>query len=100
MVGGAATGSEQGGDRPAIIVSNNVGNKYSPVVEVVFLTARKKASLPTHVYIKSSKRPSTALCEQVTTVSKSRLERRLGRVTAKEMQAIEKAIVRSLGLKK
>jgi len=98
VAGGAVTGSEQGGDRPAIIVSNNVGNKHAPIVEVVYLTARKKTRLPTHVYINSSKRPSIALCEQVTTIDKSRLERRFGRVTAKELRAIDRAIARSLGL--
>lgn len=96
--GGVQTGSEQGGNRPAIIVSNNVGNHYAPVVEVVYLATRKKASLPTHVNICSAKRPSIALCEQVDTVSKSRLERRLGHITAKEMQAIDKALAKSLGL--
>lgn len=100
IAGGVQTGSEQGGNRPAIIVSNNLGNRYAPVVEVVYLTTRKKTSLPTHVNIYSAKRPSIALCEQVDTVSKSRLERRLGHVTAKEMQAIDRALARSLGLYK
>lgn len=96
--GGYTTGGEQGANRPAVIVSNNIGNRYAPIVEVVYLTTRRKTSLPTHVRINSAKRPSIVLCEQVTTVSKSRLERWLGHVAAKEMREINKAIKRSLAL--
>lgn len=98
VVDGTTIGGEQGANRPAVIVSNNVGNRYAPIVEVVYLTTREKASLPTHVNINSAKRPSIALCEQVTTVSKSRLEKRWGHVTAKEMRAIDEAVKTSLGL--
>lgn len=98
VVGGTATGSEQGADRPAIIVSNDTGNRYAPIVEVVYLTTRLKAGLPTHVFIGSARKPSIALCEQIVTVSKGRLERRIGRVTAEEMNNIDKALKKSLGI--
>lgn len=39
---GESSGSEQGGARPGIIVSNDVGNKHAPIVEVVYLTSREK----------------------------------------------------------
>lgn len=100
MVGGAATGSEQEADRPAIIVSNDMGNKYAPVVEVVYLTTKKKAGLPTHVYIGSAERPSIALCEQIVTVCKSRLARHIGSVTEEEMSRVDKALSKSLGIHK
>ena len=38
--GGAATGSEQYADRPAIVVSNNECNKHSSVIEVVYITTQ------------------------------------------------------------
>lgn len=65
---------------------------------MVYLTTREKASLPTHVRINSAERTSLALCEQIVTVCKSRLERRIGSVTAEEMQNIDKALKRSLGI--
>ena len=46
-VGGSFVGSEQVAGRPAIIVSNNIGNRYSNVVEVVYPTTRSKADMPT-----------------------------------------------------
>ena len=98
MVGGAATGSEQTANRPAVVVSNDIGNRYAPIVEVVYLTTRLKAGLPTHVFIGSARKPSIALCEQIVTVSKGRLARRIGRVTAEEMNGIDKALKKSLGI--
>ena len=46
-------GSEQGGTRPVLIISNDVGNKYSPTVIVAPITSRihTKAKLPTHTLI-------------------------------------------------
>lgn len=84
---GEKTGSEQGGVRPALIVSNNKANKYSPVVTVIPLSARvwKKKYLPTHMQIPLSKsvgldKPSMALAEQVETLDKARLGEKLGEV--------------------
>lgn len=93
-----AVGSEQKGKRPAIIVSNDTGNKYAPVVEVVYLTGMQKKNLPTHVGIQSSVIPSVALCEQIDTVSKTRLDRYIGHVSGKEQWAIDRALAVSIGL--
>ena len=90
--------SEQVAGRPAIIVSNNKGNGFSPVVEVVFLTTKEKNPLPTHVEILSCKRPSIALCEQIDTVSKSRIGKYNGKCTDEEMHKIDKAICISVGI--
>lgn len=98
VTGGVAVGSEQAANRPAVVVSNDIGNRFAPIVEVVYLTTRKKTGLPTHVFIGSAPRPSIALCEQIVTVSKSRLQRRIGRITAEEMNKIDKALGKSLGI--
>ena len=45
----AARGGEMRKDRPALIVSNELCNKHSPVVEMVYLTTKEKKPLPTHV---------------------------------------------------
>lgn len=92
------TGSEQGGGRPAIIVSNDVGNEFSRVVEVVFLTTREKKPLPTHVKINSSRCPSIALCEQIETVDKERIGNYINEISQAELKGIEKAILISLDI--
>lgn len=94
------TGSEIRKDRPAIIVSNDMNNKYGRVVEVVYLTSKPKEKyMPTHVVIKSTGRRSIALCEQPTPVAIERVENWMGTATQKEMQMIDDALLVALGIK-
>lgn len=67
-------------------------------VEVVYLTTQPKKDLPTHVLIRSSERESTALCEQITTVSVDRLLGYKGHLTPAEMTNVEVAMLISLEL--
>jgi mRNA interferase MazF len=92
-------GSEQKSGRPAVVVSNNLNNKNSTVVEICYMTLQKKIALPTHVSVKSG--PcinSTILCEQVTSVSVDRLGDYMCRLPDEVMDKVDEAIVESLGL--
>nr|DAI42315.1 MAG TPA: PemK-like protein [Caudoviricetes sp.] len=91
------TGSEQRAGRPGVIVSNDANNKYSPNVEIVFLTSQKKKPLPTHVPV-MCRVPSTALCENIQTVSKDRLSTFIKSCTTKELKNIDNALLVSLGI--
>ena len=44
-------GSVQGGIRPAVVISNDKGNKFSPVLIVIPLTSRTKKPIATHYNI-------------------------------------------------
>ena len=91
-------GSEQMAGRPAIVVSNDKNNQSSETVEVVYLTTQPKTPLPTHVTIRSTSRVSTALCEQITTVSIERLGDYVGKASKAEMANLETAMLVSLDL--
>lgn len=95
-------GSEQGGKRPVIIIQNDAGNLYSPTVIVTAVTSRffKKRALPTHVPLDNEEleKNSLALLEQIRTIDKSRLIRKIGRVPEETMKAIDRAIFVSLAL--
>ena len=91
-------GSEQIAGRPAIVVSNDKANQYSPVVEMVYLTTQPKNLLPTHVDITSVERPSIALCEQIHSVSKNRIGGFITKCTDTEMAMVDGALCVSLGL--
>lgn len=91
-------GSEQRAGRPAVIVSNNKNNENSTTVEVVYMTMQPKNDLPTHVFIRSSLRPSTVLCEQIYSVSTERLGTYIGELTDRELQELDIALSISLGL--
>jgi mRNA interferase MazF len=41
-----ASGSEQGGMRPVLIIQNNVGNKFSPTVIVAAITSKRGKNRP------------------------------------------------------
>ena len=95
---GAAVGNEMHAGRPAVVVSNNMNNMFSPTVEVVYFTTKPKKALSTHVPVNSLPRKSTALCEQVTTVDRSRLGGFVCHVTDEELDQITKAIMVSLAI--
>ena len=90
-----SVGSEQRDIRPAVIVGNDVGNKYSPVLLVVYFTLQHKKALPTHVYVRGY---GTALCEQIFTVDKTRILQKKGECKSSDMERINKALCISLGL--
>lgn len=95
--GGVCVGSEQKPGRPGVIVSNDLGSKHSSNVEVVFLTSQSKKELPTHVSV-ICKVPSTALCENIQTVSKERLGTFIRACSDNEMREIDNALLCSLGV--
>lgn len=85
--------------RPAIIISNDAANKFSPNVTVIPLTSQEKKPLPTHVCI-SCRVQSTALCESIQTVAKSRIGEYIKHCTNKEMHSLEEAIRSALSIEK
>ena len=95
---GSEIGCEQRSGRPGIVVSNNLNNKHAATVEIVYLTTREKKALLTHVYISTAQFPSTAICEQIFTVDKTRLGSYSGKLTEREMKDVELAMMVSLGL--
>lgn len=95
-------GSEQGGQRPVIILQNDIGNKFSPTVIVAAITGRtrKKADMPTHVLLDNPvlKKESQVLLEQIRTLDKTRLISKVGKATKDEMKAINRSLEVSLSL--
>ena len=95
---GGATGSEMQKTRPAIVVSNDTANLHSPVIEVVYLTSTSRHNhLPCHVALDTG-RPSTAMCEQVYSVDRTRVGNCLGRASHDTMRQIDRALLISLGI--
>lgn len=97
---GSYTGSEQAAGRPAIIVSNDLANRHSEDITVVYLTTQPKTDLPTHVFINSAQKVSIALCECITCVSKQRIGNFYGQATPGEMKKIDDALRVALELGK
>ena len=102
--------SVQGGCRPVLVISNDVGNRCSDIVNVIPMTSRmKKYYLPSHTIVeenhmterdeKREYETSMILAEQITTISKASFRSYLGRVTdAEKLKTIESAVRVQLGL--
>ncbi len=96
-------GSEQGGQRPVLIIQNDVGNRYSPTVIAAAITSKmSKAKLPTHIDIFADHvgltKDSVILLEQVRTLDKRRLKEKIGHLDELSMQRVNQAISVSFGL--
>ena len=94
-------GSEQGGMRPVLIVSNDIGNRYSPVIIAVPLTSQvQKKRLPTQVILSNCglRGDSLAMCEQSRTLDKKRLKQLMGAINEVQQEEINQALKISLGV--
>lgn len=96
-------GSVQNGERPVAVVQNNVGNKFSTTIIVCPLTAQRKKKMPTHMSLTPEDcgvdRASTILCEQIITVSKEQIIKKIGEINSDElMNMLNKKLAISLGL--
>ncbi|MBI3421257.1 MAG: type II toxin-antitoxin system PemK/MazF family toxin [Candidatus Sungbacteria bacterium] len=96
-------GSEIKKTRPALIIQNDIANAHSPVIIVVAITSQFEQPLyPTEVLIKKGEaglpRDSVALLNQIRTVDKQRLLKRVGKVEAQTMIQVNHALEISLEL--
>lgn len=95
-------GSEQGKRRPAVIIQNDIGNQYSPVVIVAAITSARKALHPVQVEVLPPdgglRKKSLILLNQLRTVDKERLSKRWGRLKPETMAKVDAALKLSLGL--
>ena len=102
-VGNEAKGSEQKGNRPAIIVQNDTGNRYSPTTIVAFITSQEKRYMPTHVIVEpwqsGLNKVSTIMLEQIKTIDKSRIISKVGHINTDWLvEKIKKSLTISFGM--
>ena len=99
------SGSIQKGIRPVIIIQNDIGNKYSSTVIVATVTSQmKKCNQPTHVVIEKDnlnnlRCDSVIQLEQIRTVNKSSLIKKLGKIKELDLKKLNEALAISVALK-
>jgi len=89
--------------RPAVIIQNDLGNKFSPITIIAPLTSQKLENVyPMEVLITKKNsgldKDSKALLNQIRAIDKRRLLKKLGKLDADTLAKLDEALKISLGL--
>jgi len=98
----AGRGSEQEGIRPALVIQNDVGNRYAATTIVAAITSTIKI-YPVTVLLKKGEgglsRSSLVNLAQFLTVDRARLQRRVGMLSEERLALVDDAIRVSLDVR-
>ena len=89
--------------RPALIIQNDIGNKYSPITIIAPITSQNIEKIyPIEVLlpkrISGLDKDSKILFNQIRAIDKRRLVKKLGKVNQEIIDSVNEAISISLGL--
>ena len=92
----------QKGYRPVVIIQSNITSKNSNVVVVAPVTTTyKKSTMRTHVKIGGEcgiSKKSVVLLEQIQTIDKYQLNKKIGKLDSEKLKEIKEAIIFTLDL--
>ena len=96
-------GAEIRKTRPALIVQNDISNRYSPITILAAITSKFDIPpYPTEVIMETGEsglpQRSSVLLNQIRSVDRQRLVKRIGHASPETMQRVDQAIQISLGL--
>ena len=91
-------GSEVTKVRPAVVVSNDVANRYLDRVQVIPFTSNVKNVYPSECIVSLTKQPAKAMADQIKTVSLRRCQKKMDTLTAAELASVEQVLKIQLGL--
>ncbi|MDD4688538.1 MAG: type II toxin-antitoxin system PemK/MazF family toxin [Eubacteriales bacterium] len=95
------SGNVMSGNHPAVIIQNDVGNRFSPTVIVCYLTSQlKRLDLKTHVLLQhyDNMRVSVVQAEQIVTINKSDILSVVTKLRPEDITRVDNAVRISIGL--
>ncbi|MEA2725583.1 MAG: mRNA interferase MazF [Acetobacteraceae bacterium] len=95
---GPSIGGEMQKTRPCVVLSNDTANALLNRVQVVPISSQVSRLYPAEAYVTLNGERRKAMADQITTVSKLRLQRRQGRLSRADMDAVERVVGTQLGL--
>ena len=98
-------GAEIRKTRPALVLQNDIANRHSPLTIVAAVTSKFDETLyPTEVLVTAPEGglsvDSVVLLNQIRSIDRRRLVRRLGAIRGSTMERVERSLQISLGLLK
>lgn len=92
--------------RPVLVVQNDIGNKYSPLVIVVPIISNigDEHNLPMNVLVDNTTtiqtgiKDSSVLLNVILTIDKKHIKDKLGRASTELLAEVEKGLLLSLGI--
>lgn len=84
-------GSEMKKTRPCVVISPNEMNKYLQTIVVAPLTSSSKP-YPTRIEINQSKTKGWIVLDQIRTIDRVRIIKRIGVLTTKEIESVKLVI--------
>ncbi|HXK00214.1 MAG TPA: type II toxin-antitoxin system PemK/MazF family toxin [Gelidibacter sp.] len=81
-------GSEMKKTRPCVVISPNEMNKYLQTIVIAPFTSSSKP-YPTRVEIKQAKTKGWIVLDQIRTVDRIRIIKKLGHLTTKEIETVK-----------
>ena len=96
-------GAEIKKTRPAVIISNDVANQYSPIVIVAAITGRAHAKFDEVLVIPPDgglTKPSVIQPNQIRSIDKRRLVKKVGTLLPETMEKLDSALKLTLALVK
>lgn len=84
--------------RPAVVLSNDTANALLNRVQVLPISSQVERLYPAEAIVMLNGERRKAMGDQISTVSKRRLRRRLGTLGANDIAAVERAVRTQLGL--
>ncbi len=98
----AVRGHEQAGSRPCVIVSDDLYNHGPSGKHILLPITSKYKGIPYHIEVKPPegglRSKSYVMCDDVRSVSRERLSKRLGSLTARSVSMAEDSLRILIGL--
>lgn len=86
--------------RPAVVLSNDAANRVLNRLVMVPLSSKIDRIYPAEALVDIGGRQSKAMADQIATVSKLRLQQKLGRISSEDLARVEAAVLLHLDIQK